>query len=151
MVNLGEYTSHRDPKRVVEFNPLFDIHIGSLFWSFRVSIASMGPRYFLFQAYSPRDEPMGPCIKDCSPDFAAKHQIYLCDKEAYVDMAKAAGFQLVSSELVHSLGRFPGKEKVYQREFIFLVLKKPAKSWVFFTKRLLRVEKSTSTFWEVDV
>lgn len=84
--------------------------------------------YFLFQAYSPRDEPMGPCIKDCSPDFAAKHQIYLCDKEAYVDMAKAAGFQLVSSELVHSLGRFPGKEKTYQREFIFLVLKKPAKS-----------------------
>ena len=74
---------------------------------------------------------MGPCIKDCSPDFAAKHQIYLCDKEAYVDMAKAAGFQLVSSELVHSLGRFPGKEKTYQREFIFLVLKKPAKSWVF--------------------
>ena len=86
------------------------------------------PRYFLFQAYSPRDEPMGPCIKDCSPDFASKHHIYLCDKETYVDMAKAAGFQLVSSELVHSLGRFPGKEKTYQREFIFLVLKKPAES-----------------------
>ena len=111
----------------------------------------MGPRYFLFQAYSPRDEPMGPCIKDCSPDFAAKHQIYLCDKESYVDMAKAAGFQLVSSELVHSLGRFPGKDKVYQREFIFLVLKKPAKSWRFPSWGGLKLPTLGQGFWREKV
>ena len=36
-------------------------------------------RYFLFQAYSPRDEPMGRCIRECSPSFAARHTVHLCD------------------------------------------------------------------------
>ena len=44
VVNVGKYTSPMDAMGYVLFYP-----------------ASI-PRYFLFQAYSPRDEPMGPCI-----------------------------------------------------------------------------------------
>ena len=67
---------------------------------------------------------MGVCIAECSPAFAAKHKVHLCSTETYLDMAKAAGFQVVSSELVHSQGRFPGKDRTYNRELIFIVLKK---------------------------
>ncbi|CAK8985192.1 unnamed protein product [Durusdinium trenchii] len=81
--------------------------------------------YLLFQAYSPRDEPMGPCISECSPDFASKHTIFLCDTERYAELARDAGFEMISSELIHSKGRYPPSEKTYQREFIFIVFWKP--------------------------
>ncbi|OLP80563.1 Ankyrin-3 [Symbiodinium microadriaticum] len=60
--------------------------------------------YFLFQAYSPRDEPMGRCIRECSPSFAARHTVHLCDTGDYVTLAERAGFEVVSTELVHSEG-----------------------------------------------
>ena len=103
-------------------------------------------RYFLFQAYSPRDEPMGRCIRECSPSFAAHHAVHLCDTGVsclcpvpafasligavvsgdYVTLAERAGFEVVSTELVHSEGRYPqASTRAYTREFIVIVLRKP--------------------------
>jgi len=82
--------------------------------------------YFLFQAYSPRDEPMGRCIRECSPSFAAHHAVHLCDTGDYVTLAERAGFEVVSTELVHSEGRYPqASTRAYNREFIVIVLRKP--------------------------
>merc|ERR1712083_842062 len=52
--------------------------------------------HFLFQAYSPDDEPMGKYIAEVSPEFATKNSIYLCNMEEYVHMAEVAGFEVVS-------------------------------------------------------
>lgn len=43
-------------------------------------------------------------------------KVYLCNTETYVDMGRAAGFEVVSTELVHSQGRFPSRDKSYNRE-----------------------------------
>lgn len=113
------------PHLAVHNNSIEDYEDSMKVYFFKHVFSWLAPEgYFLFQAYSPRDEPMGACITECSPAFAAKHKVHLCSTETYLDMAKAAGFQVVSSELVHSQGRFPGKDRTYNREFIFIVLKK---------------------------
>lgn len=113
------------PDLAVHNNSIEDYEDSMKLYFFKHVFSWLAPEgYFLFQAYSPRDEPMGVCIAECSPAFAAKHKVHLCSTETYLDMAKAAGFQVVSSELVHSQGRFPGKDRTYNREFILIVLKK---------------------------
>jgi len=84
--------------------------------------------YFLFQAYSPRDEPMGRYLQEVSPSFSASHVIHLCDTGDYVRLATAAGFHVMSTELVHSEGEFPSRtSRTYSREFILIVLRKPVR------------------------
>ncbi|CAL1149683.1 unnamed protein product [Cladocopium goreaui] len=113
------------PDLAIHNNSIEDYEDSMKLYFFKHVFSWLAPEgYFLFQAYSPRDKPMGVCIAECSPAFAAKHKVHLCSTETYLDMAKAAGFQVVSSELVHSQGRFPGKDRTYNREFIFIVLKK---------------------------
>lgn len=90
---------------------------------------------------------MGVCIAECSPAFAAKHKVHLCSTETYLDMAKAAGFQVVSSELVHSQGRFPGKDRTYNREFIFIVLKKAWKKWLSWSYPFGLKKKRAGVCW----
>ena len=41
--------------------------------------------HLIFQAYGPGDEPMGRCIKECSPHFAAGHAVHLCDAERAIE------------------------------------------------------------------